>query len=93
MGGEHRLHERTANRPSIIARVVDSYRRIRNTLRFLLANTSDFDPKKDAVPLEDMLELDRWALARVAELQSKVLELEQSCQFHLVTAMLMIFAT
>ena len=79
--------------PSIIARVVDSYRRIRNTLRFLLANTSDFDPKKDAVPLEDMLELDRWALARVAELQAKVLELEQSCQFHLVTAMLMSFAT
>ena len=37
--------------PSIIARVVDSYRRIRNTLRFLLANTSDFDPKKDAVPV------------------------------------------
>ena len=59
--------------PSIIARVVDSYRRIRNTLRFLLANTSDFDPKKDAVPVSEMLELDRWALARVDALQDRIL--------------------
>ncbi len=79
--------------PSIIARVVDSYRRLRNTLRFLLANTSDFDPKKDAVPVEAMLELDRWALARVSELQAKVLELESTCSFHLVTSLLMSFAT
>ena len=48
--------------PTIIKRVVDSYRRIRNTLRFLLANTSDFDISKDAVDVKDMLELDRWAL-------------------------------
>ncbi len=79
--------------PSIIARVVDSYRRLRNTLRFLLANTSDFDPAKDAVPVDEMLELDRWALARVSELQAKVLELESSCSFHLVTSLLMSFAT
>ncbi len=45
----------------ILARVVDAYRRIRNTLRFLLANTSDFDPAKDAVPFADMLEIDRYA--------------------------------
>ena len=50
----------------ILARVVDAYRRIRNTLRFLLANTSDFDPKNDAVPPAQMLEIDRWALARAA---------------------------
>ena len=79
--------------PSIIARVVDSYRRIRNTLRFLLANTSDFDPKKDAVPVSEMLELDRWALARVDALQDRILELEQTYQFHLVTSLLMSFAT
>ena len=56
----------------ILARVVDSYRRIRNTLRFLLANTSDFDPAADAVPLDDLLEIDRWALARTAELQREI---------------------
>ena len=56
----------------ILARVVDAYRRIRNTLRFLLANTSDFDPATDAVPLADMLEIDRWALARTADLQAEI---------------------
>ncbi|NUZ07192.1 isoleucine--tRNA ligase [Piscinibacter koreensis] len=56
----------------ILARVVDAYRRIRNTLRFLLANTSDFDPEADAVPLENMLEVDRFALARVSELQAEI---------------------
>ena len=56
----------------ILARVVDAYRRIRNTLRFLLANTSDFDPSTDAVALADMLEIDRWALARTAALQAEI---------------------
>ena len=56
----------------ILARVVDAYRRIRNTLRFLLANTSDFDAAVDAVPLAEMLEIDRWALARTAELQAEI---------------------
>jgi isoleucyl-tRNA synthetase len=55
----------------ILARIVDAYRRIRNTLRFLLANTSDFDPKKDAVPAAQMLEIDRWALARAAQVQAE----------------------
>ncbi|HZE91776.1 MAG TPA: isoleucine--tRNA ligase, partial [Rhizobacter sp.] len=57
----------------ILARVVDSYRRIRNTLRFLLANTSDFDAAKDAVPLSEMLEIDRYALARAAQFQAEIL--------------------
>jgi isoleucyl-tRNA synthetase len=56
----------------ILARVVDAYRRIRNTLRFLLANTSDFDAAQDAVPLADMFEIDRWALARTAALQAEI---------------------
>ena len=56
----------------ILARVVDSYRRIRNTLRFLLANTSDFDPAKDSVPLQQMLEIDRYALSRAAQLQAEI---------------------
>jgi isoleucyl-tRNA synthetase len=56
----------------ILARVVDAYRRIRNTLRFLLANTSDFDPAADAVPHAEMFEIDRWALARTAALQNEI---------------------
>jgi isoleucyl-tRNA synthetase len=56
----------------ILARVVDGYRRIRNTLRFLMANTSDFDPAADAVATQDLLEIDRWALARAAQLQEEI---------------------
>ncbi|HEX8010460.1 MAG TPA: isoleucine--tRNA ligase [Casimicrobiaceae bacterium] len=47
----------------ILKRVVEGYRRIRNTLRFLLANTADFDPAADAVPVSELFELDRYALA------------------------------
>ncbi len=47
----------------ILKRVTESYRRIRNTLRFLLANTSDFDPAKHAVPMAELLEIDRYAIA------------------------------
>jgi isoleucyl-tRNA synthetase len=56
----------------ILARVVDAYRRIRNTLRFLLANTSDFDAARDAVPMDAMVEIDRWALARASALQREI---------------------
>jgi isoleucyl-tRNA synthetase len=56
----------------ILARVVDTYRRVRNTLKFLLANTSDFDMAKDAVSLADMLEVDRYAMSRTAQLQADI---------------------
>ena len=79
--------------PTIIKGAVDSYRRIRNTLRFLLANTNDFDITKDAVPLEDMLELDRWALARTAQLQSEVFKANETYSFQQVSSLLMNFAT
>jgi isoleucyl-tRNA synthetase len=68
----------------ILKRVVESYRRIRNTLRFLLANTSDFDLARDAVPLERMLEIDRYALAMTARLQQQVADDYARYQFHLV---------
>jgi isoleucyl-tRNA synthetase len=56
----------------VMPRVIDSYRRIRNTLRFLLANTADYDSEKHAVPAAELLELDRWALARTAQLQREL---------------------
>jgi isoleucyl-tRNA synthetase len=75
----------------ILARVVDSYRRIRNTLRFLLANTSDFDPARDAVAPAEMLEIDRWALARAAEVQAEMLKHYEVFEFHPVVAKLQVF--
>jgi isoleucyl-tRNA synthetase len=77
----------------ILARVVDAYRRIRNTLRFLLANVSDFDPAKDAVPLAEMLEIDRYALSRAAQFQAEVLAHYEVYEFHPVVAKLQVYCS
>ena len=77
----------------ILARVVDTYRRIRNTLKFLLANVSDFDPATDAVPFDQMLEIDRYALSRVAQLQSDILAHYEVYEFHPVVAKLQIYCS
>ena len=77
----------------VIARVTDAYRRIRNTLRFLLANTSDFDVQKDGVPVEQMLEIDRYALSRAAQLQAEILAHYAVYEFHPVVAKLQIYCS
>ncbi len=77
----------------ILARVVDAYRRIRNTLRFLLANTSDFDAQADAVPFAQMLEIDRWALTRAEQFQAEVLKHYEVYEFHPVVAKLQVFCS
>lgn len=77
----------------ILARVVDAYRRIRNTLRFLLANTSDFDPQQHAVAPGELLEIDRWALARAAQFQAEVLAHYEVYEFHPVVAKLQVFCS
>ncbi len=77
----------------ILARVVDAYRRIRNTLRFLMANVSDFDPAKDAVPFDQMLELDRYALSRAAQLQADILAHYEVYEFHPVVSKLQIYCS
>ena len=56
----------------ILKRVTESYRRLRNTLRFLLANLSDFDPLENAVPQADMVEIDRYAMVLARRLQEKL---------------------
>ncbi len=56
----------------ILARVVDAYRRIRNTLRFLMANISDFDAAHESVELDQMLEIDQYALQRLSQLQREI---------------------
>ena len=77
----------------ILARVVDSYRRIRNTLRFLMANVSDFDPVKDAVPFDDLLEIDRYALSRAAQLQADILAHYEVYEFQPVVSKLQIYCS
>ncbi len=77
----------------ILARVVDSYRRIRNTLRFLLANISDFDPATDSVSPEQLLEIDHHALARASELQNEILAHFQVYEFHPVVAKLQVYCS
>ncbi|MCI5851404.1 MAG: isoleucine--tRNA ligase [Sutterellaceae bacterium] len=78
---------------TILKGVVDMYRRIRNTLRFLLANTSDFSIEKDAVPVDRMLDIDRWALARTAELQRRVVKQMNDYDFHSMVSELHSFAS
>jgi isoleucyl-tRNA synthetase len=68
----------------ILKRVVESYRRIRNTLRFLLANTADFDPAQHAVPLGELFELDRFALAQAQAMAISVEADYARYEFHLV---------
>jgi isoleucyl-tRNA synthetase len=57
----------------ILKRSADSYRRIRNTCRFLLANLNGFNPETDMVPFEDMVALDQWAVSKAAEVQKQIL--------------------
>jgi isoleucyl-tRNA synthetase len=68
----------------ILRRTADSYRRMRNTVRFLLGNLHGFDPKKDAVNPAEMIALDRWALARTSELQSEIVDAYKKYAFHLI---------
>ncbi len=67
----------------ILKRVAESYRRIRNTMKFLLANIADFDVSKDLLPVEEWLEIDRYALHLVQKLQTEILADYDKYEFHL----------
>lgn len=66
---------------NILKQMSDVYRKIRNTARFLLGNLHDFDPAKDAVPYEQLPELDRYMLHRITEVFTEVTEAFESFQF------------
>ena len=68
----------------ILKRMADSYRRMRNTVRYLLGNLHGFDPQRDRVAPADLLALDRWALARTAALQAEIIEAYRRYAFHLI---------
>ncbi|AWB33347.1 isoleucine--tRNA ligase [Orrella marina] len=66
----------------ILKRVVEGYRRIRNTLRFLLANLSDFKATQHSIPAPDLLEIDRYAIAMTQSMQQEVLAHYEQYDFH-----------
>ena len=68
----------------ILKRMADSYRRMRNTARFLLANLNGFDPAQHALPPEQMLALDRWAVDRARRLQEEIIQAYDQYGFHLI---------
>ncbi len=69
---------------ALVQRAAESYRKIRNTVRFLLGNLHGFDPERHAVHPAQMVALDGWALARTRELQSQVIEAYRDYAFHLI---------
>ena len=68
----------------ILKRVAESYRRMRNTVRFLLGNLSGFDPAHDQVSPAELVAIDRWALWRTEQLQEEVVAAYRNYQFHLI---------
>jgi isoleucyl-tRNA synthetase len=68
----------------ILKRMADSYRRNRNTVRFLLGNLFDFDPARDALPPGELVALDRWAIERARMLQAELVEAYRDYEFHLI---------
>ena len=77
----------------IIKRAADSYRRIRNTARFLLANLNGFDPAKDMIKPEDMVVLDRWAVSMAKEAQEQIIQAYENYDFHKVVQRIMQFCS
>jgi len=77
----------------ILKRVVESYRRLRNTLRFLLANVSDFDPARDMLPVDEWLEIDRYALAMMRSVSAKSLADYERYEYHPIVGRLQTFAS
>jgi len=56
----------------ILDRLIDAYRKIRNTFRYILGNVNDFDPSADILPYEDILDIDKWALYKLGEAVLKI---------------------
>jgi isoleucyl-tRNA synthetase len=77
----------------MIKRVAEAYRKVRNTLRYLLSNLNDFDPERDSVAEPDLEELDRYALHRHRQVSARVLEAYDTYEFHLVYHQLVQYAS
>jgi isoleucyl-tRNA synthetase len=78
---------------TILARLTEAYRKLRNTFRYALGNLSDFDPAADAVPADDLLEIDQWILVRTEELVSRCRAWYDEFAFHKIYHAVYDFAT
>ena len=78
---------------TILERLSEAYRKLRNTLRYLLSNLSDFDPARDAVPGDALVGIDAWILTRTGDLVKRSLDAYAEYQFHKVYRAVYDFAT
>jgi isoleucyl-tRNA synthetase len=79
--------------PEILERVADGYRKIRNTARFALGNLNGFDPTRDNIAEDEILEIDRWALAELDAVITRVRAAYEAYEFHTVYHTLYDFST
>jgi isoleucyl-tRNA synthetase len=70
--------------PRIMSQMVEAYRKIRNTLRFMLGNLDDFDPAANSVAFRDLQEIDRWILVKLGKVIERVLKAYEEYEFHVV---------
>jgi isoleucyl-tRNA synthetase len=87
------FHEDVRVSEIILTRLQEAYRKLRNTFRYFLGNLHDFDPRTDAVPVDDMLELDQWILVRAESLVANCRAWYDEFAFHKVYRALYDFAT
>jgi isoleucyl-tRNA synthetase len=78
---------------TILDRLIEAYRKLRNTFRYALGNLHDFDPGKDTVPVAEMLEIDRWILARTEDLIRRCRGWYDTLEFHKVYRAIYDFTT
>ena len=78
---------------TILTRLVDAYRKLRNTFRYLLGNLHDFDPAKDRTPADQFQEIDQWILLRAADLVERCRAWYENYEFHRVYSAVYAFAT
>ena len=86
-------HEDVRCSLEILERTVDAYRKIRNTARYALGNMHGFDPAKDSVNHNNLLEIDRWVLAELDEVVAEVRHAFETFEFHLATRAIYNFCT
>ncbi|HMF57591.1 MAG TPA: isoleucine--tRNA ligase [Pyrinomonadaceae bacterium] len=86
-------HEDMRVAPEILQRITDGYRKLRNTARFALGNLYGFEPARDSVAEDEILEIDRWALAELDEVVARVRAAYEAYEFHVVFHTLYNFCT
>src|SRR5436190_15432743 len=78
---------------TILTRLVEAYRKLRNTFRYMLGNLTGFDPAADAVPAQDMAEIDQWILLRAEDLVARCRAWYEGFEFHKVYHAVYAFCT